>query len=82
MTETMRGDKKESKWTHGIDKHFEILRQKVAKLPIFSLPNFNKVFQFESNVSSNAIGAVLSEEGKLVAFFSEKLNDAKKYFVY
>ena len=28
MTEIMRGDKKEFKWTHGVDKSFETLKQK------------------------------------------------------
>ena len=83
MTEIMRGDKKEFKWTHGADKSFETLKQKVAKLPILALPNFKKVFQVECDASGNAIGVVLSQEDKRVAFFSEKLNDAKrKYFVY
>ena len=83
MTETMRGDKKEFKWTHGADNSFETLKQKVAELPVLALPDFNKVFQVECDASGSAIGAVLSQEGKPVAFFSEKLNDAKrKYSVY
>ena len=83
MTETMRGDKKEFKWTHGADKSFETLKQKVVELLVLAFPNFNKVFQVECDVSGNAIGVVLCQEGKPVAFFSEKLNDAKrKYFVY
>ena len=45
MTETMRGDKNKFKWTHGVDKSFETLKQKVVELPILTLPNFNKVFQ-------------------------------------
>ena len=83
MNETMRGDKKEFKWSRGVDKSFETLKQKVAELPILALPNFNKVFQVECDASGNAIGAVLSQEGKPISFFSEKLNDAKrKYSMY
>ena len=82
MTERMRGDKKEFKWTHGADKSFETLKKKVIELPMLALPNFNKVFQVEC-ASGSAIGAVLSQEGKPIAFFSENLNDAKrKYYVY
>ena len=83
MTQIMRGDKKEFKWTHGADKIFETLKQKVVELPILDLLDFNKVFQVECDASGSAIGSVLSQEGKLVAFFSEKLNDSKrKYSVY
>ena len=78
MIETMRGDKKEFKWRYGADKNFETLKQKVAKLHVLALPNFNKVFQVECDASGSAIGAVLSQEGKPIAFFSEKLNDAKR----
>ena len=65
MTETMRGDKKELKWTHGADNSFETLKQKVVKLPILALPDFNKVFQVECDASGSAIGAVLSQEENL-----------------
>ena len=60
MNETMRGDKKKFKWTHGADKSFETLKQKVVELPILDFPSFNKVFQVECDASGNAIGVVLS----------------------
>ena len=83
MTKTMRGDKNEFKWTHGVDKRFETLKKKVVELLALALPNFKKVFQVECDASVNAIEVVLSQEGKPIAFFSEKLNDAqRKYFVY
>ena len=83
MTKTMRGDKKEFKWTHGADKSFETLKQKIVELLVLALSNFNKVFQVEYDASGNAIGVVLSQKGKTIAFFSEKLNDDKrKYFVH
>ena len=83
LTETMRGDRKEFKWTNGAEKSFQLLKQEVTKQPILALPDFNKVFQVDCDASGTAIGAVMSQEGKPVAYFSEKLNDAKrKYSVY
>ena len=79
----MRGDRKEFNWTIGADKSFNLLKEKVTKQPVLALPDFNKVFQVDCDASGTAIGAVLSQEGRLVAYFSEKLNDSKrKYSIY
>ena len=79
----MRWDRKEFKWTTGAYTSFNLLKQKVTEQPILILLDFNKVFQVDYDASSTTIGDVMSQEGRPIADFSEKLNDAKiKYFVY
>ena len=74
MTETMRGDKKEFKWTRGADKSFETLKQQVVELHGLALPNFKKVFQVECDTSGNVIGAILSQEALQYLGSQHKLN--------
>ena len=77
------GDGKEFKWTTGAARSFELLKKKVTTKTKLELPNFNKVFQVDYDASGNVIGTVLSQEGKPIAYFSKKLNDAKKkYYDY
>ena len=41
------------------------------------------MFQIYSNPSGTAIGVVMSQEGRPVAYFTKKLNDTKrKFYVY
>jgi hypothetical protein len=60
-----------------------MLKSKITEQPIILLPKFGKTFQVKCDASGVAIGAVLSQENKSVAYFSEKLNDFKrKYSTY
>ena len=55
-----------------------MIKKKVIEKLVLALLDFSKVFQVDCDASGSSIGVVLSQKGKLIAYFSEKLNDAKK----
>ena len=56
---------------------FQLVTKRITEQPILRLPDFGKPFQVTCDASGLAIGAVLSQEDKPAAYFSEKINDAK-----
>ncbi|KAJ8748807.1 hypothetical protein K2173_011364 [Erythroxylum novogranatense] len=75
--------KGEFRWTDQATIAFNTLKNLVTKAPVLVLPNFNALFELECDVSGVGIVVVLSQEGKPIAYFSEKLNEArKKYSTY
>ena len=83
IIETIMKDTQPFKWTIEAKSKFQLLKKKITEQPILRLPDFGKPFQVKCDASGTIIGAVLSQEDKPVAYFSEKLNNAKqKYSSY
>jgi hypothetical protein len=81
--DTVKKKHKSFNWTEEAEKSFRLLKKKITKQPIMVLPYFAKTFQVTCDASGIAIGAVLSQDNRPVAYFSENLNDAKeKYSTY
>jgi hypothetical protein len=83
MMDTVKKRHEPFKWTEEAERSFNILKEKIIERPILVLPNFGKTFQVRCDASGVAIGLVLSQDNKPVAYFSKKLNETKrKYSTY
>eukprot|EP00253_Pinus_taeda_P013033 PITA_13033 len=83
MLETIKKASQPFRWTEAIEKKFQLLKKKITERSILRLPDFQKLFQIRCDASEIAIGAVLSQEDRPVAFFCEKLNESRqKYSSY
>ena len=74
---------KEFQWSNTASQTFRDIKVKMTEAHVLRYPDFTKAFEAACDASGVGIGGVLSQEGHLIAFFSEKLNDAKRqYFTY
>ncbi|GJZ72221.1 RNA-directed DNA polymerase [Tanacetum coccineum] len=78
MTEVTRF--KTFTWTPQAQRAFEEIKQQLSSTSVLALPCFQEVFEVECDASGVGIGAVLSQLNRPIAYFSEKLNDAKRRY--
>ena len=83
IVETIKKDNQPFHWTTEAEKGFNLLKKRITEQPILVLLDLNKLFQFKCDASGIAIGVILSQYQKPIAYFSGKVNEAKhKYSSY
>ncbi|XP_058784061.1 uncharacterized protein LOC131658827 [Vicia villosa] len=71
LTDLLRSNK--FTWGTEASLSFAELKRQMTGMPVLVLPDFTKTFVVETDASGVAIGAVLSQDGHPIAFFSKKM---------
>nr|KYP49595.1 Retrovirus-related Pol polyprotein from transposon 17.6 [Cajanus cajan] len=71
LTQLLKKD--EFQWNVEAQAALDKLKHLVAELPVLTVPNFSKTFIIETDASNKGLGAVLLQEGRLVAFLNQTL---------
>jgi hypothetical protein len=77
LTNLLKKSSETYDWDEVCDEAFETLKGILVKAPLLTLPNFDKAFEIHSDASNFAIGGVLVQDGRLVAFESKTLSDTE-----
>ncbi len=65
------------KWEDKHEKSFRDIKNVIAREVMLAYPDFNLPFDIHTDASHTQLGAVISQRGKPIAFYSRKLNPAQ-----
>lgn len=65
------------KWDSAAEEAFTRLKHVMTSTPTLALPKFFEPFTVEANAYGEGIGAVLTQQGKLIAYMSRALGVSK-----
>ena len=59
-------------------KFFEAIKRLIGREVLLGYPDFNAPFEIHTDASKLQLGAVISQKGKPIAFYSRKMNSAQQ----
>ncbi|PKU75012.1 RNA-directed DNA polymerase [Dendrobium catenatum] len=65
-------------WGREQQRNFEKFKEVLSSAPVLAFPDFDKPFQVDTDASAVGIGVVLSQDGRPVEYFSEKLSHPRQ----
>lgn len=67
-------------WDDRAQDSFDQLKQALVSPPVLAMPDFSKPFTVECDASEFALGGILLQEGRAVAFESRTLSSAERNY--
>ena len=67
-------------WDHPQERAFEQLKDALVSPPVLAMPDFSKPFTVECDASDVALGGILTQEGRPVAYESRVLTSAERNY--
>ena len=69
-------------WAAHYQEAFDQIKQTLSREVILAYPTYGELFEIYTDASTRQLGAVITQNGRPIAFFSRKLNSAQmKYSV-
>ena len=80
LTDLVGLGKKKIKWESKHQDSFDRIKKVLAKETILNHPKFDRPFDIHTDASDRQLGAVISQDGKPLAFYSRKLSSAQRNY--
>jgi hypothetical protein len=67
-------------WDEVHQRAFDHVKATIAREAVLAYPDFSKVFEIYTNALSKQLGAVITQENRPIAFFSQKLSTMQRKY--
>ena len=80
MTRKNKTKKKAWHWDTCHQEAFDKIKEQLAREVLLAYPDYSLAFDIYTDASSHQLGAVITQRGRPIAFFSRKLTDTQRKY--